>query len=121
MSAETNEALNTGSSSTMGKLKQAANPSNITFWVASILFVAFFITAFVKISAFAGDKEDWNALKPKITEILVYVLIGIFAFAVAALMYFVQDPRKAIYFSIIVSCVALGLAFSALAVACITR
>lgn len=106
---------------TLYKLKTVATPSNITFWISVILFICFFIVAFVRISKFAGNREDWNDLKPQLTEVLIYVLTATFAFAIAAMLYFIQDPQKAIYFSIIVSSLSLGLAFSGLVIACITR
>ena len=104
-----------------GQVKKALTASNITFWLAIVLFISFFITAFVRISSFAGNREDWNDLKPKLTEVLIYVLVATMAFVVAALLYFTQDPQKAIFFSIIVSSLSLGLAFSGLVIACITR
>lgn len=114
-------AVSTRGVNIMSKMKSVATPSNITFWIASILFIVFFVIGFVRLSSFAGDKEDWNDLKPKITEILIYTLVATFAFCIAALLYFIQDTQKAIYFSIIVSSLSLGLAYSGLVIGCITR
>jgi hypothetical protein len=95
--------------------------STVVFWLSVIVVIAMFITAFVKMSYFAGSKDDWNDIQPKITEILIYTLIGVFAFAVASLLYFVQNPEKSIYFAIVLGAIAIGLSFSGLAIACITR
>jgi hypothetical protein len=85
----------------MSKMK--SNKYNIGIIFAGLLFVSLFIAAFVQMSNFIGSKDDWNTLKPQITKIIVLVLIGIFAFIIASLMYFIQDPQKAIYFTIVTS------------------
>lgn len=95
--------------------------STVVFWLSVLAAIAMFIAAFVKMSYFAGSKDDWNDIQPKITEILVYVLIGMFAFTIASLLYFVQNPAKSIYFAIVLAAIAVALSFSGLAIACITR
>jgi hypothetical protein len=103
------------------KLQGLTSSSNLITIFSSAIFISLFITAFVRMTNFLGSKDDWNDLKPKITEISLYVIFGTLAFVVASLMFFIQNPNMAIYFSIIVSCIALGLAFASLAVGSISR
>lgn len=89
--------------------------------IASIISIGMFIGSFVSISQFVGTKDDWNTIKPQLTKILILTLIGTFGFMIAALLFFIQDSAKAMYFMIIITCLALGLSFSALAIAAISR
>jgi hypothetical protein len=89
--------------------------------VFSVLAIGMFVGAFVSMSNFVGSKDDWNLIQPQITRILIFTLIGTFGLIVAALLYYVQDPAKSTYFVLIVCCLALGLSFSSLAVAAISR
>jgi hypothetical protein len=118
--ASTNTSISTDS--VMGKVgKMTSNKSNVIIGLAGTLFISMFITAFVQMSNFIGSKDDWNALKSQITKVIVIVMIGTIAFIVASLMFFVQDPNKSIYFTIIVSGLSLGLAFASMSIAAISR
>jgi hypothetical protein len=90
-------------------------------YISGAIFIGTFIGAFIQMSKFLGSKDDWNVLKPQIIQITVLVIIGMLAFGIASVMYFTQDASKAIYFSIVVSTIALGLAFMSLSVAAISR
>ena len=101
--------------------KITSNKYNIIIIFAGLVFVSMFIASFVTMSNFVGSKDDWNILKPQLTKIIILVMIGIFAFVIASLMFFIQDPQKSIYFTIVISGLSLGLAFMALSVAAISR
>jgi hypothetical protein len=101
--------------------KVASNKTNIIIGISGAIFISMFISAFVQMNSFIGSKDDWNTLKPQITKITILVLIGILAFASSSLVYFTQNASMAIYFSIIVSTISLGLAFMSLTVAAISR
>lgn len=103
------------------KLKDTFTTANIVIVISSTIFISLFITAFVRMSQFLGSKDDWNDLKPKVLEVSLYTIFGTIAFGVASIIFMVQNPSKAIYFSMIVSTIALGLAFASLAVASISR
>ena len=94
------------------------NAGIIVFGVVS---VGLFIGAFVNMSKFVGSKDDWNLIQPQITKILILTLIGTFGLIVTSLLYFIQDSEKTIYFILVLSCVTLGLSFSALAISAISR
>lgn len=89
--------------------------------ITTIIGIAMFVSAFVSSSKYVGSKDDWNQVQPQITRVLIYTLIGTFAFMLAALLFFIQDSAKAMYFIMVVCCLSLGLSFSALAVAAISR
>ena len=114
-----NTTASTSSEGVMSKLTSSKGTFGIA--AAIIVFVGCFIGAFVSLSNFAGSRDDWNQLKPQITKIWILVIIGTFGLTVAALLYFVQDPAKTMYFMIVMTCLAFGLAFSALSVAAISR
>ncbi len=87
----------------------------------TVLSLGLFIGSFVSMSNFVGSKDDWNLIQPQITKILILTLIGTFALIVAALLYFIQDSARTIYFILVVSCLSLGLSFSSLAISAISR
>jgi hypothetical protein len=95
--------------------------SNIVTGISGAVFVSLFIAAFIQMSKFLGSKDDWNELKPKMTQIGLLIVIGVVAFAVMSTMYFVQNPLSAAYFSIVISCLSMGLAYASLAYAAISR
>jgi hypothetical protein len=112
---------NSGTGGTMGsKVKSIAGGIGgiVTFTLISI---GMFIGAFVSISKFVGSKDDWNLIQPQITRVLIFTLIGTFGMIIAALLYYVQDPAKTTYFVLVVCCLSLGLSFSSLAIAAISR
>ncbi len=110
-----------GMSGVGSKIMSYASGGNIAIVLFSVISISLYIASFVSMSNFAGSKDDWNIIKPQVTKILVMTLIGTFGLTIAALLYFIQDPNKTIYFILVLSCVTLGLSFSALAVSAISR
>ena len=86
-----------------------------------IVSVVLFVWSIVSMSTFVGSKDDWNLIQPQITKVLILTLIGTFGLMIAAFLYFIQDSARTIYFILVISCLSLGLSFSALAVAAISR
>ena len=122
--SSTNTSTSTGTGSTSGttagsKLKSMATGYGgiIGF---SLLAIGLFIGAFVSMSNFVGSKDDWNLIQPQITKILILTLIGTFSLIAAALLYFIQDSARTIYFILVISCLSLGLSFSSLAISAIS-
>ena len=70
---------------------------------------------------FQGGADRWINLKPQLAKIGIYTVIATIALTVAALMYFIQDPQKAIYFILVMTCAAVSMSYSALAIAAISR
>jgi hypothetical protein len=89
--------------------------------MSGIIAIGLYVWSFISISNFVGSKDDWNSLKPQITKIWSLTLAGSFALFIASLLYFIQDPQRAIYFILALSCLTLGLSYSALAISAISR
>lgn len=82
--------------------------------------ISLYITSFVKISKALGSADSWTSIQGALPGIWGPTLAGTLLLCIAALIYFTQDSVKANYFSIIISCLSLGLAYSSLAVSSIT-
>ena len=92
-----------------------------TTMLSFVISIIFFVASFITMTQFAGSKDDWNMIKPQITKVLIFTLIGTFALIVASLLYYIQDSSRAMYFILVLCCLSLGLSYSALAVAAISR
>ena len=121
--ATSNAATNGKSviSSITNAVKSSMGGMGAMFWIASVIFIGLVIASFVKMSQFAGDVDNWNELKPKISQVITMSVFAIIAGGFAMITYVIQDPSKAIYFSLGMALVALVLAYTAVGVACITR
>lgn len=89
--------------------------------IFSIVSVGLFIGSFVSMSQFLGSKDDWNLIQPQVTKVLILTLIGTMGLMIASILYYVQDPARTMYFVLVVCCLSLGLSYSALAIAAISR
>ena len=122
MSSNANSAPTGNTGTTFAsKLKAVGGGSTVGVWIFGIMSVGLFIGSFVSMSKFVGSKDDWNVIQPQITKILVLTLIGTITLMIAALLYFMQDPARTIYFILVLSCLTLGMSFSALAISAISR
>jgi hypothetical protein len=119
--SQNNASLTAVNSSTVGSKLKSVSGGMVGIVIFSIISIGMFIGAFVSMSNFVGSKDDWNLIKPQITKILILTLIGTFGLIVAALLYFIQDSARTIYFILILSCLSMGLSFSALAISAISR
>jgi hypothetical protein len=99
----------------------SGRPSVIATVIFTILAIGLYIGSFVTMSNFIGSKDDWNIIKPQLSKIWGLTLGGTVALMIASFLYFVQDPTRMIYFILILTCVTLGLSFSAMAIAAISR
>jgi len=89
--------------------------------IALFVSICLFITTFFQFNAMAGGSDQWVNIQSQVQSILVLVVIGTILFMIGALAYFIQEPTKAVYFSIFISCLALGLSYGSLAVGVISR
>lgn len=122
--SSTGSSVSTNSTAAVATISSKVKDVATGKWViilTCIVSVALFIASFVSMSQFAGSKDDWNLIQPQITKVLVLSLIGTFALIIASLLYYIQDPSRAMYFILVLCCVSLGLSYSALAVAAISR
>ena len=99
-----------------------SNTSTAIIILISIIAIVMFIISFVNTAKFVGRKDDWNQIQPQVTEILIYTIIGTICFTIASLIFYTQQKDSNIMFFVIpVSCMALGLSYSSLAVSSISR
>lgn len=120
MAKNSSTAVKTIFSETANKLKTFG----LRDWIYIISFIistALFSTAVGMTSQFLGNNDDWNTLKPKITQISIIVTVGILLFWIGSILYISTSDALSIYFSITLSCLALGLGFWGVVVASITR
>jgi hypothetical protein len=89
--------------------------------LGALIFVGFSIASFVTMAKFIGTQDNWNAVQPQISKVIGFSIAGMIGFTIASLIYFMQDPNKSIIFNIVVSCLALTMAFIAVAIAAITK
>ena len=94
---------------------------NGMFTLASLTAVGLFIGSYVSTASFLGTKEDWNDIQKKVTVIVGLSIGATIALALAALLYFISDERKAVYYTIIVSTLAIGMSYASIAVASISK
>ena len=113
---------NSGTGGTMGsKIAAVATGGNIGIVIFGVVSIGMFIGAFVSMSNFVGSKDDWNLIKPQITKIWILTLIGTATLIIASLLYFIQDSSRTVFYILALTCVSLGLSFSALAISAISR
>ena len=89
--------------------------------ISFIISIALFSTSVGLSSQFLGNNDDWNTLKPRITQISILVTIGIVLFWLGSVLYISTSDVLSIYFCLTVACLALGLGFWAVIVASITK
>jgi hypothetical protein len=117
----TNASVPRPSDMTTAFKSMSGRPSVIATVIFTVIAVGLYIASFVTVSNFVGSKDDWNIIKPQITKIWGLTLGGTVALMIASFLYFVQDPSRMIYFILVLTCLTLGLSFSAMAIAAISR
>ena len=113
--------VTTGLTESSARSLKSINGETWMIILFSITSIGLFIGSFVTMSQFLGSKDDWNVIQPQITKVLILTIIGTVGLLISALLYYIQDPAKTIYFILALSCVSLGLSYAALAIAAISR
>lgn len=122
IATKTNTGSNTSDKSILNKMSESIKSGlPIGTLIGGITLIVLLITIFVKLSGFAGDVDNWTALKPKVNEIMIYSLVATFIGWMTLLYYVAQRPEHSIYITLSLAVLALGLAFAALSTAVITR
>ena len=93
----------------------------LVLYGSSIAAIGLFMASIIIASQFVGSNDNWNNIQPQIVKVWIFSLIGTVCLGIASFMYFIQDSKYAVMFTLILSCVSLGLAYSAVAIAAITR
>jgi hypothetical protein len=107
--------------STMGDGLKALFTGQLALVITIGITMGAFGWSFYNFANFVGSKDDWNTLKPQVLWVMGQTAIGIIFLSIASLIYFTQNSEKAVYFILVVSCIALGLSYAALAIASISR
>ncbi len=115
------DTITTGNAQTPSYLQK--HSSTAIFYITGAIFVSLFITAFVRMSSFLGQKDDWASIQKKMGEILGWILGGTIIFAIFTFLYIRQQNNidLTITFIAIFSCISLGLSYGALVVASLSR
>jgi hypothetical protein len=101
--------------STAGKVKHWIG---IGAWVASFIM---FIVSISTTSSYLGSKDDWASLQPQVSKVLGFGIVGTVLFIIAALMYFITNPKWLFHFIIIIAGLSLGLSYMAVSLAVISK
>jgi len=89
--------------------------------VLCILGIGLYIAILVITSNYASSSEDWVTIKDNLKSMWLMCLFGMIFFIIAAFFLYSQYPENAVYISLLVSCVALGISFNALAISAIRK
>lgn len=90
--------------------------------VAGVVTAGFFIASFVVASKFLGSEERWEKIQREVvSKILPLTLVGTLALFVTSALYILQDPHKTMYFLLVLGCLSLGMAYSAVVISVIAK
>lgn len=82
--------------------------------VFSIGFVVFFSLAFTNLSTFLGNNDKWQAIKDQLWKVLPFTLGGSLCLFAVAFVYFKNNAQHIVYFIMILLCISITLAYTAL-------
>ena len=85
------------------------------------LGIIMYIAMLIVTSNYASSPEDWSKIKDSIRAMWILSLFAMLFFIIAAFLLYKEYPENAVYISLLVSCVALGLSFNALAISAIRK
>ena len=96
--------------------------TTVLLGIVSVIAIGMFIAAFVTTSQMVGSKDDWNLIQAQVVKILVLTLIGTVCFTIAIMIFcHTLNPTDIVYVLIPISCLSIGLSYSALAISAISR
>lgn len=94
---------------------------NLPLILSSVLTAAFFITSFVLTSSALGSENTWEKIKREVmTKVWPLTIVGTLCLFATSAIYILQDPNKTMYFLLVLCCLAVGLAYSALVISVIS-
>jgi hypothetical protein len=101
--------------------------SNVSFGIGTfailgcgITAIILFIKATMDTSKFIGDTATWRSIKPQISRIWWQTGIGALILFIGMFVYAIQYSKASAMFSLLISCLSLGLSFSAISMAAIS-
>lgn len=96
-------------------------PRDYIYMICFVLSLIFFIVSISLLSNYLGNNDDWNSLKPKITQISILITVGIILFWLGTIIYLTVNDTYSIYFIATISCLALAMSLWGVVVSTITR
>lgn len=91
------------------------------FAISALTAIGLYIGSFVESSKYISGSDDWNTIRNRVFTIIGLSIGGALALGLAALLYFLANQEKAVYFQIIMTSLAIGMSYAALGVAAISR
>jgi hypothetical protein len=88
--------------------------------VCGITAIILFISACTQTSKFIGDTATWRAIKPQISRIWWQTSIGAILLFIGMFIYAIQYSTASALFSLVISCLSLGLSFAAISMSAIS-
>lgn len=117
-------ATGTSATSVLPKPSLSTAPDNKVLYGCIVLFIisaSTFITSFVMTTLRVNNATDYNLIKEKMGIIMGLSITATVFFMIASTLFFYKKNEYSTSFSVAVSCFALGIAFSSLAVASISK
>ena len=117
-----NNAASNASAPSPGLGLLSAIMKNPLMIVSGVVTAAFFITSFVLAGKFLGSEERWEKIQREVvSKILPLTLVGTLALFVTCALYIRQDPHKTMYLLLVLGCLSIGLAYSAVVISVIAK
>jgi len=85
------------------------------------LGIIIYIAMLIVTSNYTSSPDEWAKIKKDISTMWILSLFAMLFFIIAAFLLYKEYPKNAVYISLLVSCVALGLSFNALAISAIRK
>ena len=120
MSSNSLSALAPSTSSTSGFINMLA--ANWPLLLAGAVTSVFFIISFVLTSNYVGSTDRWEEIKREImTKVWPLTIVGTLGLFVTSVIYILQDPKKSMYFLLVLACLSLGMSYSSLVISIISK
>lgn len=122
MSSNSNTSGSSSSSGSVFTSITGAIGKNPYILLGGLVTAAFFITSFVLAAKFLGSEERWEKIQREVvSKILPLTLVGTLALFVTSALYVLQDPHKTMYFLLVLGCLSMGMAYSAVVISVISK
>lgn len=120
MSSNSSSSTVTSSAATSSVFSTLA--ANWPIVLAGAVTSAFFITSFVLTSQFVGSSDRWEEIKREImSKVWPLTIVGTIGLFITCSIYILQDPKKSMYFLLVLGCISIGMAYSSLVISIISK
>lgn len=85
--------------------------------VSGVIAIGCLIASIVLTSLALGSESKWHEIKKEVvTKVWPLTLIGTLFLFITSALYILQDPKNTMYFLLVLCCLSLGIAYSALVI-----